>query len=246
MPDPNINNDEPGDKLNPDGSKIDAPKPDELILGRFKSKDEVVTAYPEAEKLMTQATQEAAELRRQNQELQERLIQQTPPPKQEPEVNYDELFWQKPTEVISKMIRQSIEPLTGNYYEQQKTALRSDPEFIKLEPQIDQIANMYPDVKTKPEAVKQLFKMVKGLNFDEAEFEKRMREKIAIEQGRKIEGSIEGAGAGRDSFVSTEKVELTEEEKKTAVKWYETQGITNPEEAYKKYAEAKKSYAGGR
>jgi hypothetical protein len=246
MSDPNIINDEPGASPKPDGSVIDANKPEELILGRFKSKDEVVTAYPEAEKLMTQATQEAADLRRQNQELQERINQQQVQPPKPDEVDYDELFWKKPTEVISKMIRQSIEPLTGNYYEQQKSVLRNDPEFIRLEPQIDQIANMYPDVKTKPEAVKQLFKMVKGLNFDEVEFEKRMREKIAIEQGRKIEGSIEGAGAGRDSFASTEKVELTEEEKKVALKWYEGQGITNPDEAYKKYAEAKKSYAGGR
>jgi hypothetical protein len=239
MPEPNIF-EEPTVTTQGGSSDGGEKKPDELILGRFKSPDEVIKAYAEAEAKMTQANQKASELERINQELQTRLVAQPAAKKDTVDnINDDELFWTKPMEVINKVIRQNMEPFTMTYYEQQKSSLRSDPEFQKLEAQIDGIANMYPDVKTKPGAVEQLFKMVKGLNFNPTEFENRVREKIKLEEEQKRTGMVEG-GQGRDNFVPAGTMPpLTEEEKRVAKNQYYAMGVTDEQEAYKRYADAK-------
>jgi hypothetical protein len=243
MPDFNILEEEPGNAGSTGvGSNTSG---EQLILGRFKTPDDLAKAYQEAETKMTQEAQKRAELERQNQELQVR-IQQNPPQQQQQqaaEVNYDELFWQKPTEVINTMIRRNMEPFTMTYWEQQKSAFRQDPNFVKLEPQIDAIASQYPDVKTKPGSVEQLYKMVQGLTFDPVAYENQIREKIKKEEEQKRTGLVEGA-QGRETFTANTEVQLTEEEKHVARNMYAAFGVTDPNEAYKKYAAAKSAMRG--
>lgn len=198
----------------------------ELILGRFKTEDELANAYRELEKAYTQSQQYLSEVQRRTQELTKQ--------QKEPEADASEQFWQDPTGSIEKIISKRFEPLIQGQYESQKASMRTDPEFLKYEPHIDQIVNMYPNLKEQAGIVPQLYKMVKGLFFDEADFERRVREKIKMESVNKMGASLESGGAPPN--MPAIKYELTPDEKKVALKFH--QGIA-PDEAYKKYAEAK-------
>lgn len=178
------------------------------------------------EKAYTQSQQYLSEVQRRTQEL-------TKQPKA-PEADASEQFWQDPTGSIEKIISKRFEPLIQGQYESQKASMRTDPEFLKYEPHIDQIVNMYPNLKEQSGIVPQLYKMVKGLFFDEADFERRVREKIKMESVNKMGASLESGGAPPNTPAI--KYELTPDEKKVALKFH--QGIA-PDEAYKKYAEAK-------
>ena len=226
----------------PDGSEV--VKPQELILGRFNSQDELVKAYQELEADYTRKGKVLTDREQMLQELQNRVaVPQIP---KEDVVDDNELFWQKPMEVINRIVSRTIEPLTTTYYQTQKDKFRSDPEFQKLEPQIDAITNMYPNLKTQPEIVPQLYKMVKGLNFDEGDYERKVREKIKAEAEGKIAGTIEGVGIAGQVRETETLAPLTEDEKKFAYNWYSSlDDKVTPEEAYKKYAQSKKGYFGG-
>ena len=91
------------------------PPPDQqLIAGKFKTQDELVKAYQEAEKKITQESQARSTLERQLQEeakvreqLMGRVTQPTVPVEGPTD---DELFWQKPTEVIGKVVERFLSP----------------------------------------------------------------------------------------------------------------------------------------
>lgn len=209
----------------------------ELILGRFKTQDELVKAYQEAEKAMTQALQDKAVYERQFQELQNMQINQQPV--QQPQEDDNELFWKSPVEVINRVVARSVEPLSKTYFEMQKEKFRSDPEFQKYESQIDFIASQYPNLKTQPNIIGQLYKMVKGLNFNEDEYKNRVREEVKNEMLNKNLGSIEGGSAAPYPTGNIPiKIELSDDEKQVAEKFYMPDGFSR-EDAYKKYAEAK-------
>lgn len=241
MPEYNVVSDEPEVKK-PDGSE---PKPQELILGRFKTPDELVKAYQELEADYTRKGQALTERERMLQELQSRVA--IPQIQQQGDVVDDnELFWQKPMEVINRIVSKTIEPLTTTYYQTQKDKFRNDPEFQKLESQIDAITSMYPNLKTQPDIVPQLYKMVKGLNFDEGDYERKIREKIKAESEGKIAGTVEGVGTGSQVKETENLAPLTEDEKRFAFNWYSSlDDKVTPDEAYKKYAQSKKGYFGG-
>lgn len=205
----------------------------QLILGRFKSQDELAHSYREIEKAFTQNQQLLAETNRQINELR------NAEKKEEPAQNLNELFWQDPVGTLQKVVEQTvgkrIEPLYQDTYESQKENMRTrDPEFVNYERYVDQIVTKFPDLKTERGIVPNLYKMVKGLYFDESAYEKRVREKIETERSNKVAGSIEAGGASNNLSIAN--INLTQEEKATAVKFY--RGVT-PEEAYKKYATAK-------
>jgi hypothetical protein len=210
----------------------------ELILGRFKTPDELANAYRELEGKFTQTAQEKAEYERSLQELKVRqqfAIPQQQAPTQ-PQADDNELFWKSPVEVINRVVMKAFEPLATNQYEAQKERFRSDPDFVRYESQIDAISQQYPQLKTTPGIVGNLYKMVRGLNFDEAEFERRVREKVAAEQRAKVQGSVEGGGASREAGQEP-RIRLTEDEKRIAIKYYPE---LSTEDAIKRYADNKR------
>lgn len=236
----NVVSDEP-EVNKPDGSEL---KPQELILGRFKTPDELVKAYQELEADYTRKGQALSERDKMLQELQNRIVAPQIQPQNVEDDN--ELFWQKPMEVINRIVSKTIEPLTTTYYQTQKEKFRSDPEFQNLEPQIDNIVNMYPYLKSQPDIVSQLFKMVKGLYFNEGEYERKVREKVKAEMEGKIGETIEGAGNPSQITREITLEPLTEDEKRFAYNWYSNlDDKITPDEAYKKYAQSKKGYFGG-
>jgi len=77
-------------------------KGQELILGRFKTQDDLTHAYRELETKFTQTAQAKSAAERQVQELATRL--NTPPPAPpEKEKDYNQLFWENPAEVIREL-----------------------------------------------------------------------------------------------------------------------------------------------
>lgn len=235
--------DEPKPDQKAGGSESQKQKDGELIHGRFKTHEEASAAYPEAEKAMTQALQEAADLKRQFQELQNMQVTQQPAA-QQPQEDINELFWKSPVEVINRVVAQGLEPVYKNYYETQKDKFRSDPEFQKYESQIDFIANQYPNLKTQTNIIGQLYKMVKGLNFDEGAYKNQVREEVKNEMLNTQLGSVEGGSAGRLPGGNLPvNQELSDDEKRVAEKFYMPDGLSR-EDAYKKYAEVKVKHGG--
>lgn len=211
--------------------------PPELILGRFKTPEDVVQAYSSLEPKLTQMGQENSELRRQLQELQ---TKQTVPPVANTDEDINDLFFQEPAKAVEKIISKALDPLISSNFAREKEAYRSNPDFVKHEAEIDAIVSQMPNLKTQPGIVGQLFKMVKGLHFDETEYEKQVREKVQAEIAGKVGGSLE-SGTPPGLPVTHKTVELTADEKRVARRFNPE---LEPEEAYKKYA-AKKAKIGG-
>uniref|UniRef100_A0A6M3K8C5 Uncharacterized protein n=1 Tax=viral metagenome TaxID=1070528 RepID=A0A6M3K8C5_9ZZZZ len=227
---------QPDDNKPPgDGSE---PKPDQQSIKidegtAFKNVDELVNAYKNLRTDYTKKGQTLSDYEKQMQEIQTRIAA---PVAQETTVDDNQLFWEKPLEVINKTVSKSIEPLTNFLYESQKERHRVDPEFQQFEPQIDQIVQMYPQMKMQPNIVGQLYKVVKYMNIDEDKFKEDMRSKIKAEEAAKIGGSVEDGNPQR-ILVSEQAITLSEEEKRYAVKFHPN---VPQEEAYKIYGEKKR------
>lgn len=211
----------------------------ELILGRFKTNDDLAKSYQELERKMTQEAQTRAALERQLQEqaLRDQARTATTPP---PETNYDELFWQRPTEVIGKVVERFLSPFEEDRYQMQKTRFVQDPDFRKYEPQIDQMMSMQPELKRQPGSVEKMYRVLKALDFDQGQLEQQIRAKIAAEQQNKLGGAVEGASPTPSATPTA--VQLSEEEARTAVKFFPE---LTPQEAYKRYADNKVKFGVG-
>lgn len=213
------------------------PKKVEVQLDpRFKSVEDQAKAYPEAEKKMQQEAQKRSELERQNQELQARLAVPNPPVQDT--TNYDELFWQKPTEVISRVVERYIAPLEEDRYETKKQKFADDPDFKKYESQIDTVMKAQPHLRKDPESFGKMFKIMKAMDFNQDEYEKQVRAKVMAEIQDKTGGSVEG---GTPSALPKEtKTDLSDDEKNVARKFHPD---LSPQKAYEKYAESKNKYS---
>lgn len=205
----------------------------ELILGRFKSQDELAKAYQEAEAKMTQEAQKRAEYERRLQELEAVRQQQTPPPQEE---DINELFWREPARAVEKVFAKMVDPLVEDRYEATKANLRAnDPDFAMYEANLDTLVRQKPELRTARGGVEQAYKMVKGFMFDPVSYERKLREKWEAERSGKIGGSLEGA-SHTPPIGSTTQVSLSDEEKKVAIRFYDD---VPPEQAIAKYADAK-------
>jgi len=216
----------------------------QLIAGKFKSQDELVKAYQESEKKMTQEAQARATLERQLQEearVREQLIGRVAPPATTTppqETNYDELFWQKPTEVIGRVVERFLSPFEEDRYQMQKTRYATDPDFKRYEGQIDQMMSLQPELKRQPGAVDKMYRVLRALDFNPTDLEQQLRQKIVAEMQNKVAGAVEGAGPPAGG--TPQPVQLSAEEQRIAEKFYP--GIAR-EDAYKKYAESKTKWA---
>lgn len=204
---------------------------------RFKTAEDQAKAYREAEKMAQQKSQRAAELERQNQELLGRITT----PVAQPETNYDELFWQKPTEVMKNLIgsqvQAAVQPFIEDGYQMQKSKYANDASFKKYEPMIDQITTAQPQLKAKRGVVDELYRVARSMD---PEYERSVEERIRQELQQKIGGSVEGAGTP-GNIKPAQKMDLSAEEKAVAERFY---GDLSPQEAHKKYYEAKTTRGG--
>ena len=216
-------------------------KPDWLDP-RFENVEAQAKAYKEAEKFMTQKSQEAADLKR---ELLTRQFQapvvEAPKPEPELDGNLDEQFWQKPTSVIDKIverrmgqIERKMEPLETDRFERQKVKYADDPVFKELEPQIDQVFKLQPALRKQEGSLDTVYKFLAAQSFNpQAERERIKSELIAERAGaNKVKGGVEGVGSQGAGPAATPKMELDSDQQKTALKFYPDLA---PQEAYKKY-----------
>ena len=217
---------------------------DKMILGKFKTAEDLTKAYSDLEADHTKRAQELADAKREAEEAKAKLAALPAPvvqPAKGEEEDLNTMFFTEPAVAVEKVIKKFIEPLYSNVYAQEKAALKSDPEFATYEAEIDTIVNNMPQLKTQPGIVNQLFKMVKGLHFDPVKFEADVREKIKTESDDKTKTGLEGGSPPGLPNRDTKVVQLSDEEKLVAHRFHPELPL---EEAYKKYGERKKKWGG--
>ena len=225
-------------EVNTSGVPEQSAPPETLILGKYKTQKELEDAYSEVQAEFTRRSQELAETKRQLGELQNRQVQV---PDVLEEEDDDQLFFREPAKATQKVVVNALTPIYDFLYEQQKQALRSDPEFLKYEGEVDQLIAMQPQLKVKPGVVAQAFKMVKGLHFDPEEFKKQILVSQQNLNDDKRGNSLEGAAAPGVPE-RTEAPMLSDEEKRVALK-FKDPGVSDAD-ALKKYAENKVKLGG--
>ena len=213
----------------------DGEKKDELILGKFKTPEDLAKAYSELEGKFTQTSQESAATKKTVEELQAKIqtiSTQAPIKPEENDDDYQQIFVD-PKGAIEKIIEKSNAPFKDALFEMGKQAFKAaTPDFEKYEARINEIVATMPNLKTQPGIVGQLYKMVRGLDFDPAAYEKEVREKLKKETQDKVDGALEEGGASELPGGGSKKATLSEEEKRTARKFNPNMA---PEEAYKRY-----------
>ena len=234
----------------PVAEKVEEEKPDWLDP-RFKTVEDQAKAYKESERLMTQKAQRASELERQ---LLERQFQPAPvipkvPVVEPPEENLDEQFWQKPTSVIDKVVSRRIaeverkmEPLAEDRFERNKVKYANDPVFKELEPQIDHVFKLQPHLRNQEGSLDYVYKFLAAQNFNPTAERERIRQEIMTERAgaNKVTGGVEGVGSPSAGPQATPKMDLSDDEKATALKFYSDVPKT---EAYKRYYESRQKWA---
>jgi hypothetical protein len=216
---------------------------------RFKTVEDQAKAYREAETKMQHEAQRRASLERELQMRQQPAPQQ---PQVEPQQeNLDEAFWQRPTEVIRKLVgtqlqevTRQFEPIIEDRFQAQKQQYANDPMFKELEPQIDQVFRLQPQLKQQPGAMAYVYNFMKAQSFDPAAERERLKAEVRAELtgANRQAGQIEGGGSPGPGPTTTPKMELTGEEQRTAQRFYSD---LTPQEAYKRYFDSKQKWAKG-
>lgn len=235
----------------PETPPVETPpaRPDYLDA-RFKTVEDQAKAYREAETKMQHEAQRRAILER---ELQMRQQQPVGPPQSQelPQENLDELFWQKPTEVIDKLVGRKLsevtkqfEPIIEDRFQMQKSKYANDATFKEYEPQIDQVFRLQPQLKQQPGSLDYVYNFLRAQNFDPNAERERMKAEIKAELtgANRQTGQIEGGGAPATGPMTTPKMELSADEQRAAIRFY---GDLPPQEAYKRYFESKQQWAKG-
>lgn len=224
------------------GAEPVAPSRPDYLDARFTSVEEQAKAYKEAETKMQQESGKRAELERQNRELLARQTPTLPIASPQPEPDLNELYWQKPAEVMEKLVQKHVEPFYEDKYEAQKQMLLTkDPAYAKYFPQIDAMVKAQPGLKKQPGIVEKLYKVASALEFDPDAERKRIEERVRNEMQMKIGTSLEGVGSPPTGTPSS-LPELSSDEKRVAEKFHRD---LSPQEAHKKYAESKLKWAQG-
>lgn len=204
------------EELGETGSTKEEPKPSsevkpssELILGRFKTQDDLEKAYKELETEFTKKGQDLVTVQKQLEQFQNKPTEEIKP-------DPTETFWEDPLKAVGGLIDSKLGPVHDILIESQKVNLRANKDFAKYEPEIDQILTNFPQVKMQPNVVANLYKMVKyGLHTEDAE--KELREKIKSEMLTKGASVVEGASTSEEAEEGTK---LTGEQKIIAHKMF--------------------------
>lgn len=157
---------------------------DQLILGKFRSPDELANGYVNVEKAFSQKAQEASALQQQNEQLQAALEQMKQqignvvnPQSQEPQMTPEQMneqfmnqFYENPTQSIQQMVQSMIEkavmpqiqPIKQQYEEQQAQQQWSNNlnQFAVKTPDFEQ---WKPHMQQIMESMPNLYDMPNGL-----------------------------------------------------------------------------------
>jgi hypothetical protein len=226
-----------------------APARPDFLDPRFKTVEDQAKAYREAETKMQHEAQRRALLER---ELQMRQQQQPEPQAQPvPQENLDELFWQKPTEVIERVVSNRLgdvtkqfEPFIEDRFQSQKTKYANDPTFKEYESQIDQVFRLQPQLKHQPGAIDYVYNFLRAQTFDPNTERERLKAEVRAELtgANRQAGQVEGAGSPGQGITPTQRVDLNAEEKRAAERFYSE---LSPSEAHARYFKSKQSWAKG-
>lgn len=195
-----------------------------LILGRFKSPDDLAEAYKNLEKKLGEQGNELGNLRKLVTQAEATLKAQPQQPQKDPV----EQFWEKPTEYVDGRIRSVVEPLHDIVIGQQKEMARGKvKDFDKYEGEIDQILKQYPQLKSQPGIIPNLYRMVKSMHVEDIEAE--VREKLKAEEKAKNDSFIE---EGSPPGSPQDKPTLSKAEKGIAHKLFPELSKAKAEEEY--------------
>jgi len=177
--------------------EVEQPKPEALILGKFKSHEDLIKSYAELEKRATRAEQLRSRYRDaagQFVELDDEgnvIGKKQKPKPQDPynQPNMLDILEQRhaqlsemygpvkaqilmQTEIAQAMTRKSAEQLNGimaeKNIERQKNSLRNDPDFSRYESEVDEyLDKMDMNSRMNPNSVQTLYWMVKGKHHQE-------------------------------------------------------------------------------
>lgn len=167
---------------------------EQLILGKFKSPDEVVNAYTSLEQFNTKTRQELAQERQEKEQLraaleqmqQQQTQQMVQPQVQEPELSAEEIneqfmnkFYENPTATLQEMLRQMVEPqiapIQQQYQQQQEQAAwnqeiydfaTSHQDFEQWKPAMQEVLNN-PHIANLPNKLEVAYAMAKGQNYQD-------------------------------------------------------------------------------
>lgn len=165
-----------------------------------------------------------------------------PPAKQPAQEDLNELYWQKPAEVIGRLVQQYVEPFVEDRYELQKQKYAGDPDFQKYAPAIDQMVKAQPALRQQPGIVDKLYRAARAMDFDPNAEKERIRQEVLKELQTKQGGAVEGAGAAAAGGGAGQLPDLSSDEKRVAEKFYPD---LPQADAYKKYAENKGKWMQG-
>lgn len=222
----------------------------EWLDPRFKSVEDQAKAYRDSEKAMHMANQRRSEVER---ELAARSM--VPPPQPpaeqappEPEVS-DDMFWQNPVKVIEKVVQKQLgsmdrklEPLMEDRFTRQLDKYANDEDFKTYSPQIEQVFKLQPQLRNQPGAVDYVYNFLRAQNFNPDDERRRIEAKVRNELSGKAAPPLEG-GSPPAEFKPTPKVELSEDERRAALRFYSD---LPPQEAYKKYHATKAKWSAER
>lgn len=227
---------------------VEPPKPD-FLDPRFKTVEDQARAYREAERKMQQESQRRALLERELQARQQQTV--VPQAQPEPQEDLDQIFWQKPTEVINKVferrlqdVTQQFEPFIDDRLNFQKAKYANDPVFKELEPQIDQVFRLQPQLKRQAGSVDYVYNFLRAQTFDPNQERERIRQEVEAQMrgGNRQTGQVEGVGAPSGGPTATPKMELSDDEQRAATRFYSD---LPPQQAYERYWKSKQAWNKG-
>ncbi|HEY6019929.1 MAG TPA: hypothetical protein VIY48_08500, partial [Candidatus Paceibacterota bacterium] len=230
--------------------QAESPARPDYLDPRFKTVEDQAKAYREAEIKMQHEAQRRSLLERELQ-MRQQQPQPTAAPIPEPQEDLNSRFWQEPTAVIEKILEKRlgdvtkrIEPFIEDRIQMQKSKYANDETFKQLEPQIDQVFRLQPQLKEQPGALDYVYSFLRAQTFDPAAERQRIEQEVRaqIAGGNRQVGQVEGAGNPSQAPSQTPKVELSADEQIAARKFYSD---LPPQEAYKRYYQSKINWAKG-
>lgn len=170
---------------------------EQLILGKFKSPDEVVNAYASLEQFNTKTRQELAQERQEKeqlkaalQQMQQQSQQMVQPQAQEPELTPEEAneqlmnkFYENPAQFFNEIkeqakqeLMQQIAPIQEQYQMQQEQArwneavnnfATSHQDFQQWQPAMQEVLANNPHIANLPNGLEVAYAMAKGQNYQD-------------------------------------------------------------------------------
>jgi len=184
----------------------------ELILGKFKTQDDLIKSYQELEREFTKATQERKEYEEANREwdnwyqtqysqLQSQLQQAQA--RQQPQESQEDLstrLLEKPREVVQEILKSELTPLIAplyqGYIDQQIDLKIADmkskyPDFVdlrdKIADEINRLVKNYPYLQYESNLIEDVYWVVKG---------KESQKAVSRQGGERAYGEIPNKRSG--------------------------------------------------